>query len=66
MPHITRRHFGPQVIVTVLRTAGRTCAVSGITLALSFVGLAMIPLDMLRAIGIGSALTLGATVSTRV
>lgn len=47
---------GPFVVSTVIRTAGATIVVSGVSLMVSLMGLIFFPIDMLRTFGVGCSL----------
>eukprot|EP00978_Attheya_sp_CCMP212_P002108 scaffold4347_cov55-Attheya_sp.AAC.1 len=46
-------------VSTMLSTAGHTILVSGLTLQCTFLGLTLLPLQMLRSIGVGAAVAIG-------
>ena len=50
---------GPEVVLRVLRTSGKTVLVSGVTLMISFLGLLTFPLELLRSFGLGCGVTIG-------
>ena len=55
---LLKGHTGPDVIVTVLRTAGHTILISGVTLMLSLLSLIFFPMEMLQSFGYGCCLSI--------